>query len=136
MNHLTLLALMIGLTAPTLQHQWAPLVLTSAERIDIDTATVQNLGPAARRVWLRWDFDRAASVAYEGVVGPQYLVEQRDIDCAAYRTRVLQKHRDWDRPTGAGGSISTREASWQTPPNGSLLAQVFEAACRFTKAGA
>ena len=136
MIHALLLALTAALHQPAMPHQWAVLLLTSAERIDIDTASIQTLGPSAYRAWLRWDFDLTAATT----LGPeyaQYLLELRDFDCPNHRTRAIEKRREaGPKSAGVGTSLSARESSWQEPVNGSLLAQVFDAACRLTKAGA
>jgi hypothetical protein len=136
MLYVLILACTAGLHRPAMQHQWTVLLLTSAERIDIDTASIQALSPSARRVWLRWDFDLAASTN----LGPdyeQYVLERRDFDCASHRTRVIEKRREaGPRSAGSGESSSARELSWQEPLTGSLLAQVLDAGCRLTNAGA
>jgi hypothetical protein len=126
-----LLALVTRPHLPVVQHLWAPLLVTSAERIDIDTSSVQVLSPSVRRVWLRWNLQVAAQVTS----GPNYQIEHRDLDCASHRTRIVEKRMEGG-PAGSGNSMSAQEASWQAPTNGSLLAQVLAATCRLTKAGA
>src|SRR5712692_4116946 len=132
-----LLALSTGFQVPPMQHYWAPLVLTSSERIDIDTASISITAPSVRRVWLRWNLNAGVGA---------YDLELRDLDCASNRTRTIERRHVV--PVGAAGeprflrdpedaaaeSLSATEASWQTPIHGSLLAQVLDAACRFTKA--
>jgi len=138
-----LLALMTNFQVPPMQHYWVPLVLTSSERIDIDTASINITAPSFRRVWLRWDLNTGV----RPTLGPQYDLELRDLDCASNRTRTIERRHVGAIlqavlpavPVGAAGaaeSLSATEASWQTPIHGSLLAQALDAACRFTKAGA
>ena len=145
-------ALLIALTIYTQplpqQHKWAPLVFTSSERIEIDTASIQTLGPNVRRVWLRWNMDAAADVTFgPPAYQPQYELELRDFECVTNRTRTIEKRREGRAEiiplgpvqgpgVGVGESISTTEASWHEPASGSLLAQVIDAACRLTKPGA
>jgi hypothetical protein len=117
------------------QHQWAPLVITGSEKIDIDTGSITTIDSRVRRVWLRWNMDAAATFGprYQ----PQYELELRDFDCSTNRTKTVQKrHEISGQASGAGESLSSTETSWQKPLAGSLLAQVFEATCRLTKAGA
>jgi len=127
------------------QHQWAPLLITGSERIDIDTASIKTIDSRVRRVWLRWNMDAAARATF-GPRQPQYEIELRDFDCGSNQTRTVQKRHEGLAPTlepplsgqrsGAGESLTATEASWRKPLAGSLLAQVFEATCRLTKAGA
>ena len=127
------------------QHQWAPLVFTGSERIEIDTASITTIESRVHRVWLRWNMDAASGATFGPHYQPQYELELRDFDCTGNRTRTVQKrHERGVGPTmlitaghdsGAGEPLSATEASWQNPLAGSLLAQVFEATCRFTKAG-
>ena len=119
------------------QHKWAPLVSTASAQIEIDTASIAVFGPRIRRVWLRWDLSAAAGATFGPGYRPQYELELRDLDCGANRTRTVQKRQEVPKQTrGAGVSLSATEASWQAPGQGSLLATVLDAACRFTKAGA
>jgi hypothetical protein len=120
-----------------MQHYWAPLVQTSSERIDIDTASISVITPNVRRVWLRWDLNAGVGATFGPGYQPQYDLELRDVDCSSNRTRTIERrHVAPVGATGAGESLSATEASWQTPIHDSLLAQVLDAACRFTKAGA
>ena len=146
-SYTLLIALTIHTQPLPQQHKWAELVFTSSERIEIDTVSIQILGPSVRRVWLRWNMDAAAERTFGPRYQPQYELELRDLDCVTNRTRTIERRREGRAEitpvgpvlqpgAGAGESISTTEASWQEPASGSLLALVFDAACRFTKPGA
>src|SRR5512143_395047 len=112
MFHVFLLIMTAALHQPETQHQWAELLTTSSERVDIDTASIQTIGPRARRVWLRWDLDLAAGATFGPGYEPQYELEHRDFDCAGHRTRVIEKRREVGaRSTGSGESLSAHETS-------------------------
>jgi hypothetical protein len=119
------------------QHHWVPLIVTEAEEVDIDTATIVSAS-TSRRAWLRWTFDRAAMRTFS--VSPPYHVELVEINCVTLESRVLAatEINAWMDPslTKQSTPASTTEAAWQMPATGSLFAQVNTAACHWAKAGA
>ncbi len=135
--YVSLLALLLPTHLRSQQHHWARLIVTEAEEVDIDTATIVNAS-TSRRAWLRWTFDRAAMRTFS--VSPPYHVELVEINCVTLESRVLAatEINAWMDPglTKQSTQASTTEAAWQMPATGSLFAQVNTAACHWAKAGA
>jgi hypothetical protein len=124
---------LVGQATPA--DHWSELLVTSAERVEIDRTAIQ-LGPAGvRRISLRWNLSRGTT---PGVA--VYTVEQVELDCRAGRGRVLRSHRELVDETGRHRDMPDPPAdsagSWHTYPDGSLGARVWDAACGVRASGA
>jgi hypothetical protein len=103
-THVSLVVLLTSILAPSMapcqvatSHRWVRLLTTEGETVDLDTAAVGR-GDDSFIVWLRWDFDR-----HRPEFGPEYRVEQLEVDCRGLRQRVL-KALDSRKPPVRGGS--------------------------------
>ena len=113
-----------GQTAP----HWSELLVTEAERVEIDRGAIQAEGHNVRRVWLRWNLSRGTT--------PGFLVntvEQAELDCRSGRGRVLQSHREMVDDAGRHRELPATDVAdsraWHSYPDGSLGARVWRAAC-------
>jgi hypothetical protein len=123
----------------TRHHHWAPLLVTDAETVDIDTATVER-GSGTFTTWLRWDLDRTAPP-----VGVVYRIEQVELDCRAFRIRVVAAEAVGSGPTllapdnpptvetglkSTPIQLDSLDTQWRVYSRGSLGEQAVHAACR------
>src|SRR5262245_7610970 len=109
----------------TRHHAWAQLLVTEGETVDIDTASVQR-GNETYTTWLRWDMDR------NHPMGVQHRVEKVELDCRAFRIRVLAAETV-EVETGLKSSpieLDSLDTQWRIYSRGSLGAQSVHAACR------
>src|SRR2546430_3153393 len=90
-THVSLVGLLTSILAPSMapcqvatSHHWVRLLTTEGETVDLDTAAVGR-GDDSFIVWLRWDLDR-----HRPEFGPEYRVEQLEVDCRGLRQRVLK----------------------------------------------
>src|SRR5258707_9954197 len=115
---------------PTCRH-WVRLLTTEGETVDLDSAAVGRRD-GSFIVWLRWDFDR-----HGPQFGPEYRVEQVEVDCRGLRQRVLNAVDSrkplvlpGDSATSSTGQLDSTDTKWRTYSEGSLGAQSTSALCR------
>jgi hypothetical protein len=134
----SLVVLLTSILAPsmapcqvTTSHHWVRLLTTEGETVDLDTAAVGRRD-GSFIVWLRWDFDR-----HRAAFGPEYRVEQVEVDCRGLRQRVLNAfdsrkpllfQGDSTRPSTV--QLDSADTTWRAYSNGSLGAQSTSALCR------
>jgi len=139
----------LSASGQTRHHDWAQLLVTEGETVDIDTATVQR-GNETFTTWLRWDLDRNTHQ-----MGVQYRVEHVELDCRAFRIRVVAAEAvgpgapvllpgapvllaPADSPTIAVETgrksrpiqLDSLDTQWRVYSRGSLGEQSVHAACR------
>ncbi len=112
-------------------HHWVRVLTTEGETVDWDTAAVGRRD-GSFVVWLRWDFDR-----HRAEFGPEYRVEQVEVDCRGLRQRVLNAFDsrkpllfpgDSTRPSTV--QLDSADTTWRAYSKGSLGAQSTSALCR------
>ena len=121
-------------------HRWAPLLQIEADRVEIDTATIHRVNNMVQ-VWLRW----STGTGVPDLPGV-YSLEQRQVDCAQQRSRVLQtvdvksaqptvdgKSGQPGEPIRLGAEAAGTTAVWERHSPGGLLALAIGAVCRFSK---
>ena len=134
----SLVVLLTSILAPsmapcqvTTSPHWVRLLTTEGETVDLDTAAVGRRD-GSFIVWLRWDFDR-----HRAAFGPEYRVEQVEVDCRGLRQRVLNAfdsrtpllfQGDSTRPSTV--QLDSADTTWRAYSNGSLGAQSTSALCR------
>src|SRR6267143_3085374 len=121
-------------------HRWAPLLQIEADRVEIDTATIHRVNNMVQ-VWLRW----STATGVPDLPGV-YSLEQRQVDCAQQRSRVLQtvdvksgqptvdvRSGQPGEPIRLGAEVAGRTAVWERHSPGGLLALAIGAVCRVSK---
>ncbi len=110
---------------------WVRLLTTEGETVDLDTAAVGRRD-GSFMVWLRWDFDR-----HRPERGPEYRVEQVEVDCRRLRQRVLTAFDSrkplafpGDSTTSSTVQLDSTDTKWRAYSKGSLGAQSTSALCR------
>jgi len=133
-----MVVLFASILAPSMAHSqvatsrhWARLLTTEGETVDLDTAAVGRMD-GSFIVWLRWDFNR-----HGPQFGPEYRVEQVEVDCRRLRQRVLNAVDSrkplvlpGDSATSSTGQLDSTDTKWRTYSEGSLGAQSTSALCR------
>ena len=110
---------------------WVRLLTNEGETVDLDTAAVGRRD-GSFIVWLRWDLDR-----HRPEFGPEYRVEQLEVDCRGLRQRVL-KALDSRKPlvlpgdstTSSTVQLDSTDTKWRAYSKGSLGGQSTSALCR------
>lgn len=135
-GRLVMLLPAIGLFATTLHGQaatasphWSELLVTGAERVEIDRGSIQAGAGNLRTVWLRWNLSRGTTAGVK-----VYTIEQAELDCASVRGRVLHSRREMVDDTGRHRDVPNADAdssrTWHAYPAGSLGAHAWRAACQ------
>src|SRR2546429_6317339 len=128
----SLVVLLTSILAPSMarcqvatSRHWVRLLTTEGETVDLDTAAVRRRD-GSFIVWLRWDLDR-----HRPEFGPEYRVEEVEVDCRGLRQRVLNAFDSRRTPLVLPGD-STRSrtvhldgtgTNWRRVAKGSLVAQ-------------
>src|SRR5207245_10970511 len=121
-------------------HIWEPRLHIEADRLQIRTATIHHVNNMVQ-VWLRW----STTTGLPDLPGV-YSLEQRQVDCAQQRSRVLQtidvksaqptddgKSGQPGEPIRLGAEAAGTTAVWERHSQGGLLALAIAAVCRFSK---
>ena len=137
-TQISLVVLLTSILAPSMapcqvgtSRHWVRLLTTEGETVDLDTAAVAR-SDGSFIVWLRWDFDRHLSA-----FGPEYRVEQVEVDCRSLRQRVLKAVDSRRTPVLLPDStmsstvqLDSTDTRWRAYSKGSLGAQSTSALCR------
>src|SRR5436190_134431 len=114
-NQISLVVLLTSILAPSMapcqvaaSRHWVRLLTTEGETVDLDTAAVGRRD-GSFMVWLRWDFDR-----HRPERGPEYRVEQVEVDCRRLRQRVLTAF-DSRKPLAFPGDSTTGSTTVELP---------------------
>src|SRR5882762_2630444 len=134
-----LVVLLTSILAPSMapcqvatSRHWARLLTTEGETVDLDTAAVGRRD-GSFIVWLRWDFYR-----HGPQFGPEYRVEQVEVDFRGLRERVLNAFDSRRTPLALPGDstrsstaqLDSTDTKWRAYSKGSLGAQSTSALCR------
>ena len=118
---------MAGQTARSAPN-WSELLVSEAERVEIDRGAIQAEGQDVRRVWPRWNLSRGTTPGFL-----VYTVEQAELDCRSGRGRVLRSRREMVDDAGRHREIPATDIAdsraWHSYPGGSLGARIWRAAC-------
>ena len=137
-TQVSLVVLLTSILAPSMapcqgatSRHWVRLLTTEGETVDLDTAAVGRRD-GSFIVWLRWDFDR-----HRPKFGPEYRVEQVEVDCRGLRQRVLNAFDSRKTPVPLGDSttssivqLDSTDTKWRAYSKGSLGAQSTSVLCR------
>src|SRR5947207_8820885 len=137
-TQVSLVALLTSLLAPSMapcqvatSRHWVRLLTTEGETVDLDTGAVGRRN-GSFIVWLRCDLDRQGPQ-----FGPEYRVEQVEVDCRGLRQRVLTAFDSRKTPVLLGDTttsstvqLDSTDTKWRAYSKGSLGAQSTSALCR------
>src|SRR6266481_8761578 len=127
-TQVSLVVLLTSILAPSMapcqvatSRHWVRLLTTEGETVDFDSAAVGRTD-GSFLVWLRWNFDRRRPE-----FGPEYRVEQVEVDCRGLRQRVL-KALDSRKPlvlpgdstTSSTAQLDSMDTKWRAYSKGSL----------------
>ena len=143
-TQVSLVVLLTSILAPSMapcqvatSRHWVRLLTTEGETVDLDTAAVGRTD-GSFLVWLRWNFDRRGPE-----FGPEYRVEQVEVDCRGLRQRVLKAVDSrktlkplvilGDSTTSSTVQLDSTDTKWRAYSKSSLGAQSTSALCRRLK---